>query len=267
MSLFVGLTAFAQPDLTPERRALIRKVARPVLLDTLNYCMRHLSAFSDENAYNNTSVSAAASMGYALDDDYLHIVWPAKVVVNSVDENGRSISHSAIKNWNFSALTMQCNMLGRLVGGEFSSDGPTDPLIAWLIYVGGYRILEEVVFPKEINAGTKGFISWDLMVVDKPLRETVLEQLPVHNLKAESSGRIWEITAFDEDSLTLRAAVEGGGPATLQKAWEADPYALVFSLVFDMGIHFYLYDSTQAAAPQEAFFSAAEVVDAVKKMK
>ena len=58
-----------------------------------------------------------------------------------------------------------------------------------------------------------------------------------------------------------------GGSATLQRVWEADPYALVFALAFDMGVHFYLYNSQQVDLPQEAYFSAADIVNAVKEMK
>lgn len=252
--LLAGFFASAQHPIPPERQAQIRKVALPIWADTLkNAASRSNVSFSKISGYGESEihVSAYAKMEYAVRDDLLWLRWPVQVSATY----GPTASRASVKYMDYSELTLQCNDTK-----EFMKD----PLLKWLLYVGGYRIKEEIVFPQGVIDGGATDTGSEEMKPEGSLWEGVKKNLPIHNRKAEKTGRIWEITAFEAHRLTLRAAVPGGGQATLQQAWEADPYALVFALALNMGIHFCLYDSAQVAPPQEAFFSAEEIVNAVR---
>ena len=225
--LLAGFLAAAQHPIPLERQALIRRVAAPILADTLKSAQGRSSKFYSTNYYLAADISSSAHMEYLVQDDLIHLRWPLQISV-SVNEGGvsRAGYYSMI---DYSGLTTQCDYASELAGSKEKGKKPTDPLLAWLLYAGGYRIREEIVFPKKLGSS----LSYDTANEDmKPegdsLRDIVLKQLPAHNRKAEGTGRMWEITAFDSGSLTLRAAVPGGGPATLQRVWEADPYVLVF---------------------------------------
>lgn len=252
--LLTGVLASAQHPVSPERQMKIRQVAAPIWADTLkNVASRSIASFSKTSGYGESElhVSAYAKMEYAVRDDLIWLKWPVRVSASY----GPAAGKASVKYMDYSDLTLQCN---------YTKECMKDPLLKWLLYAGGYRIKEEIVFPQAVYSGGDRETGNEEMKPEGSLREWAEKYLPLHNRKAEKSGRIWEITAFEAHSLTLRAAVPGGGPATLQRAWEADPYALVFALALDMGIRFYLYDSGQIAPPQEAFFRAEDIVNAVK---
>ena len=262
--LLAGIPAAAQHPIPPERQTLIRRVAVPILADTLKAAAGRSGKYFSTNYYQKADISGTAKMEYGLQDDLVYLRWPLKI---SVSVNDGWLNKTSYGMADYSGLTGQCDYTTELLGNKRYGKKPTDTLLAWLLYAGGYRIREEKVFPKELGASLTYDTANEDMKPEGSLWNIAQKQLTAHNRKAEKSGRIWEITAFEAGSLTLRAAVRGGGPATLQRVWEADPYALVFALAFDMGVHFYLYDSTYAGQPQEAFFSAAEIVKAVTEME
>ena len=261
--LLAGIPVAAQHPIPLERQALIRRVAVPILADSLKAASERSCKSFSTHYYNKADIFGSAKMEYGLQDDLVYLRWPLRISVNVNEGWGKG----SYENADYSGLTSQCDYATELVGDKRYGKKPTDTLLAWLLYTGGYRIREDIVFPKNLGWTWSNDTPNEKMIPDGELWNIVQRQLTAHNRKAEKSGRIWEITAFDTGSLTLRAAVPGGGPATLQRVWEADPYALVFALAFDMGIHFYLYDSTYAGQPQEARFSAAEIVKAVKEME
>ena len=262
--LLAGIPAAAQHPIPPERQALIRRVAVPILADTLKTAAGRSSKSFSTNYNYKADIFGSARMEYGLQDDLVYLRWPLQISVTVNEGWGNKNDYA----WaDYSGLTGQCDYTTELVGDKRLKKKPTDTLLAWLLYVGGYRIREEKVFPKKLGGSIVEDTANEDMKLEGSLWDIVRKQVPSHNRKAEKSGRIWEITDFDTGSLTLRAAVQGGGPATLQRVWEADPYVLVFALAFDMSVHFYLYDSAQVGQPQEALFSAAEIVKAVKEMK
>lgn len=259
-ALFAGICAFAQHPLSAERQALIRKMALPVLRDTLEYAHQHKEAYSINDVYQG-SVSASATMDYSLKDDYLFIKWNVKVYAKSdrtMDINGK---------------TYGVTLGGREVASNSYApahqvqDMQEQPLLAFILYTGGYRIKEEVAYPKQAGGSYIKDYDNEQFKPSERLFDLVSSAIRAHNLQAESVGSIYEITAFDESSITLRVAFNGSGQAALLNAYAADPYAVIIALGLNLGIHLYVYDVNVAAAPQYAYFSPEDVVKFAKEVK
>ncbi|MBP5172154.1 MAG: hypothetical protein J6037_00410 [Bacteroidales bacterium] len=258
--LLSGVCAFAQHPLSAERQALIRKLSLPILADTLDYTRKNKPLYNSENIYGG-SVSASAVLEYAIDDDKIYFRWPVKVVANStktVEINGRiygeSLKKSEVSPYVYIGATQVEDMLKQ-------------PLLAFILYTGGYQITEETAYPKQFGGSYFKQYDSEKMKPSEPLFDLVSKDITAHNSKAESVGSIYEITDFNEESLSLRVAFNGSGQAALINAYAADPYAVIIALGLNLGIHLYVYDVNVAAAPQYAYFSAEDVANFAKEVK
>ena len=258
--LLAGVAAFAQHPLSAERQALIRKLAQPVLADTLNYAHQYKVLVNDASWYGNSVISTAV-MEYSLKDDVIYLRWPVQVSASSsktVEINGRIYGVQLSKNEVSSNAYVPAHQV---------QDMLEQPLLAFILFTGGYRITEEVVYPKQVGGTFITEYDSEKMRPSQPLFDLVANNIRSHNLKAESVGSIYEITSFDQESLTLRVAFNGSGEPVLLNAYAADPYAVIVALGLNLGIHLYVYDVNVAAAPQYAYFSADDVVKFAKEVK
>lgn len=259
-ALVAGICAFAQNPLSAERQALIRKMAQPVLADTLDYAHKNKVLINNEYVYEG-SVSATAVLEYSIKNDAIYLRWPVQVGAHStrtVEVNGKTYGV---------ALNRVEVMFNSFVPAHQVEDMLKQPLLAFILYTGGYRITEEVAYPKKVGGSIITEFDNEKLRPSEPLYDLVAKNIKAHNMMAESVGSIYEITAFDEESLTLRVAFNGSGQAALINAYAADPYAIIFALGLNLGIHLYVYDVNVAAAPQYAYFSAEEVAMFAKEVK
>ncbi|MBP5572254.1 MAG: hypothetical protein J6X39_06255 [Bacteroidales bacterium] len=258
--LLAGVSAFAQHPLTAERQALIRKLSLPILADTLKYAHEHKMLDNFESFYLS-SVSSTAILEYSIKDADIYLRWPVQVVAHSdqtMDINGKTygvaVSKAEVRSHTY-------------VPAHEAQDMLDQPLLAFILFTGGYKITEEIAYPKRVAGSIITEYDNEKMRPSEPLFDLVAKNIKAHNARAESVGSIYEITAFDQESLTLRVAFNGSGEAALLNAYVADPYAVLFALGLDLGIHLYVYDVNVAAAPQYAYFSADDVVKFAKEVK
>ena len=248
--LLAELSAFAQHPLTAERQALIRKLSIPVLADTLKYAHEHKVLDNTESFYTSY-VNSMAVLEYSIKDADIYLRWPVQVSARSEDHR----------------LNRYEIMSHSYVPAHEAQDMLDQPLLAFVLFTGGYRIKEEIAYPKQAGGSIITEYDSEKMRPSQPLFDLVASNIKSHNVKAESVGSIYEITAFDQESLTLRVAFNGSGEPVLLNAYTADPYAVIVALGLNLGIHLYVYDVNVAAAPQYAYFSADDVVKFAKEVK
>ena len=133
--LLAGIPAAAQHPVPPERQALIRRVAVPILADTLKTAAGRSSKSFSTNYNYKADIFGSARMEYGLQDDLVYLRWPLQISVTVNEGWGNKNDYA----WaDYSGLTGQCDYTTELVGDKRLKKKPTDTLLAWLLYVGGY---------------------------------------------------------------------------------------------------------------------------------